>query len=113
MTDEILVVILVISLIFYFQIDILIDAVLLLVLFIITSFAVYIFLPQFRQPATGSEGMVGMRATTLDPLNPSGKVKVRGEIWSATSLNGVIEKDEEVIVVKVSSLQLFVRKNHR
>jgi membrane-bound serine protease (ClpP class) len=42
------------------------------------------YLRRFRVQ-TGAEGMVGERAETLGPLDPAGRVRVRGEIWNARS----------------------------
>jgi membrane protein implicated in regulation of membrane protease activity len=38
---------------------------------------------------TGVEAMVGARAETLGPLDPAGRVRVRGEIWNARASSPV------------------------
>jgi membrane-bound serine protease (ClpP class) len=63
---------------------------------------------QRRKPVTGSEAMKGEIAFTLDELNPSGRVKIKGEIWNATSVSGVIVVDEQVRVKEVKNLTLYV-----
>lgn len=63
---------------------------------------------QRRNPVTGPEAMTGEIAFTLDELNPSGRVKMQGEIWNATSVSGVINIGEQVRVKEVKNLTLYV-----
>jgi membrane-bound serine protease (ClpP class) len=42
------------------------------------------FLRRYRVQ-TGAEGLVGERAEVIVPLAPDGRVRLRGEIWSARS----------------------------
>jgi membrane protein implicated in regulation of membrane protease activity len=42
------------------------------------------FLGRYRVQ-TGAEGLVGERAEVIVPLAPNGRVRLRGEIWSARS----------------------------
>ncbi len=62
---------------------------------------------QKRRPVTGSEGMVGEIGIVVDRIAPTGRVRIRGEIWSATS-TVAIEKGEKVRVVSVEGLRLIV-----
>ena len=85
-------------------------ALIVLVLIAIILIKFYIFYPHFKRPATGMEGMIGLRGRTLETLNPSGRVKIRGEIWTAKSLDGKILEGKEVEIVDAEGLELLVRK---
>jgi membrane-bound serine protease (ClpP class) len=65
---------------------------------------------QQRKPTTGAQGLVGEVGEVLSDLNPEGRVKVHGEIWSATSSEGLIEKGLKIKVEQVDNLHLTVRK---
>jgi membrane-bound ClpP family serine protease len=69
----------------------------------------YIFYPHFRKPFTGAEGMIGLSGETLEVLNPYGQVKIRGEIWNAKSLEGVVNKGEKVEILDIEGLEVLVR----
>ena len=55
--------------------------------------------------------MVGKNGTAHTILRPSGKVNVEGEIWDAKSLDGFIDKDEKITVLRHESGQLYVEKS--
>ncbi len=63
-----------------------------------------------RQVAVGLPSMVGTVGKVASRLSPEGQVRIRGEIWQATSNEGVIEAGEEVVVVSERGLKLLVRK---
>jgi membrane-bound serine protease (ClpP class) len=65
---------------------------------------------QKRKPTTGQEGIVGESGTAFTTLNPNGKVKVHGEIWTAESEEGIINKGENVSVTSIKGLKLKVKK---
>ena len=58
---------------------------------------------------TGVEAMVEQRGVARSELAPSGKVKVRGELWHAVAVAGRVECGQEVEVVAVEGLVLKVR----
>lgn len=60
--------------------------------------------------ATGREGMVGRLAEARTALDPEGSVFVRGELWSATAVDGPIAKGERVEVVAVEGLRMTVKR---
>ena len=67
-------------------------------------------IPSFhRRKVTGREGMVGEGGEAILPLNPSGRIMIKDEIWKAESVNGNIEKGSHVEVVAVNGLTLKVR----
>jgi membrane protein implicated in regulation of membrane protease activity len=61
------------------------------------------FLRRYRVQ-TGAEGMVGERAEVIGP----GRVRVRGEIWSATGGDAPLKPGDEVRVIAVDGLTLRV-----
>lgn len=65
---------------------------------------------QGRKPITGSEGLIGEVGEALSVLNPSGSVRVHGEIWNAESISGKIGKGEKVRVKEIVNLTLKVER---
>jgi membrane-bound serine protease (ClpP class) len=63
-----------------------------------------------RQPSTGREELVGKVAVVKAPLAPEGMVLYKGERWTAISEEGRIESDEKVVIDRVDSLKLYVRR---
>ncbi|GAI37705.1 unnamed protein product [marine sediment metagenome] len=63
-----------------------------------------------RQTVVGLPTMVGSKGKVASPLAPEGLVRIRGELWGATSAEGDIDKDEGVEVVGEDGLKLVVRK---
>ena len=63
---------------------------------------------QRSKPVTGIKAMVGETALTLDELNPSGRVRMNGEIWNAVSISGMVNTGEPVRVKEVKNLTLYV-----
>lgn len=53
-----------------------------------------------RRVETGAEGMVGEAGVVVEPCEPAGSVRVRGEIWKARCEQGAAPGD----VVRVSGL---------
>jgi membrane-bound serine protease (ClpP class) len=69
----------------------------------------------FKKPVTGREGMIGLKATVIEPLDPQGTVKVKGELWKASSVDSKtgINVNEEVIVIAIEGLRLIVRRKEK
>jgi membrane-bound serine protease (ClpP class) len=65
---------------------------------------------QKRRSVTGQEGLVGLLAQTRTPLDPTGTVFVKGELWDATAIDGPIQAREEVEIVTVDRFHLQVKK---
>ena len=63
---------------------------------------------QKAKPVTGLEGFLGESGITLETLDPNGTVQVHGEIWSAESLKGRIEKGARVRITEMKSFKLYV-----
>jgi len=65
---------------------------------------------QRRRVVSGREGLVGALGVSRTPLDPTGKVFVAGEHWTADSETGnPIPEGVEVEVVKVEKLRITVR----
>ena len=58
----------------------------------------------------GLPTMIDSKAKVVSPLTPVGMVRIKGELWEATSIGGTIDIGEEVIVVGQDALKLIVRK---
>jgi len=58
------------------------------------------------------EGMVGLQGRVVKPLTPTGVVLIKGENWKATCLNGDIEVDENMEVVRLEGLMLMVKRQN-
>ncbi len=65
---------------------------------------------QTRKPTTGKEGLLNETGEAISDLDPSGQVKVHGEIWRAVSIEGKIIKGSKIIVAEVSNLLLKIKK---
>jgi membrane-bound serine protease (ClpP class) len=68
---------------------------------------------QRKKPVTGPEGIVGELGIAFSNLKPNGEVKVHGEIWNAESIDGEINKGEEISVTKITNLKLFVKRKDK
>jgi membrane-bound ClpP family serine protease len=53
-------------------------------------------------------GVVGAEGVAVTDLHPDGIVRVRGENWSATCLNGTAEAGQQVQVVEATGVRLGV-----
>lgn len=54
--------------------------------------------------------LTGKIGTTLTFMRPVGKVEIDGEVYDATAINGLIDKDETIVVVRFENMQLFIDK---
>ena len=64
---------------------------------------------QKRKVTTGEQAMVGMTGVVVTTLNPSGQVKVQGEVWNAECPDGTLKKGEKIVVTAVLGLTLIVK----
>ena len=63
-----------------------------------------------KQAVVGLPSMVGSAGRVTSRLSPEGLVRIKGELWKASSEGGDIEVGEEVVVVSEHGLKLIVRK---
>ncbi|MDP6646813.1 MAG: NfeD family protein [Dehalococcoidales bacterium] len=57
----------------------------------------------------GLSSLVGDKGQAVTPLAPEGMVKIKGELWVAYSVDGMIKSGETVKVVGQEKLKLLVR----
>jgi membrane-bound serine protease (ClpP class) len=66
-----------------------------------------------RKQITGREGIIGEQGKVVEPLTPVGVITIKGEYWSAKSVDDIIEAGENVEIVGLEGLTLRVkRKGH-
>lgn len=56
---------------------------------------------------SGTEAIIGCTGRVISPLNPTGYIKIKGEVWKA-SCDQEIDVDEEVIVTSIRGFILNV-----
>ena len=61
-----------------------------------------------RKPTIWSSTMVGCCGKATTPLAPSGYVRVSGELWRASSSDKNIDEGDDIVVVGLDRLSLFV-----
>ena len=61
-----------------------------------------------KRSTTGVESLIGARGKTLTDCRPSGQVRVRGETWTARSVEG-IKARQEIEVIGIEGLELQIR----
>ena len=62
-----------------------------------------------RKKATGSEAMIGLECEVIEPLTPTGIVRIGVEYWKAKSAGEDIATGEEVEILRMDGLTLMVR----
>jgi membrane protein implicated in regulation of membrane protease activity len=72
-------------------------------------FEIFLWIKYLRRyrVKTGAEGMIGERAETMEALDPSGNVRVRGEIWNARA-SAPIPDGAPVRITAIEGLTLLV-----
>jgi len=88
-----------------------------LILVVLLVVVVYFFIihkavvPAIRhRKATGADGMIGLDGEVTQTLNSQGVIKINGEYWHASSIDGDIGVGEEVDVVGINGLVLEVKR---
>ena len=73
-----------------------------------------VIIPSFhKEQVTGSEGMIGMEGKVVEPLNPSGFVRVEGELWKAKAIGGDVAAGEDVEILGLKKLTLEVKRKEQ
>lgn len=108
--DELLVAGFIIAMFYFFDVSFFLLVISFIVLAIIFVFVSYIFLPQLKQPVTGSEGLIGMKAVALESFDQKGEVLVHGERWNAVNQGNPIHKGDKVEINEIKGLTLTVKK---
>jgi membrane-bound ClpP family serine protease len=83
-----------------------------MVIWAVFSVSLFIFTTSTlkKQVPVGLPSMIGTRGRTASLLAPEGMVRIKGELWMATSAEEDIAVGEEVEVVGEDGLKLVVRK---
>jgi membrane-bound serine protease (ClpP class) len=63
-----------------------------------------------KQAPAGRPSMVGTTGKVTTKLAPKGMVRIRGELWSARSIEGDINAGEDIVVTSEERMKLLVRK---
>ncbi|MFC2018300.1 NfeD family protein, partial [Chloroflexota bacterium] len=58
----------------------------------------------------GKKSMLGLTGCTVTPLDPEGLVRAHGELWKAECTGDTIDSQEEIIVIGIQGLKLFVKR---
>lgn len=66
-----------------------------------------------RKRVTGAEGMIGLEGEVIEPLAPSGVIRVKGEYWKAKSAGSNIAAGEKVEILKLDNLTLEVKRKNQ
>ena len=64
-----------------------------------------------RKPVISLPDMVHAKGKVASPLDPEGLVRIKGELWIATSASGRMNTGEEIFVVEQEGLKLIVNKS--
>jgi len=85
---------------------------------ILKDLVLYPFVKHAYDPTrcrTPAEMLVGQRGTAEQDLDPDGYVRVRGELWSATSAGGhpPVRRGEKVLVREIDRMRLLIEPEPR
>ena len=101
----------------FFKVPIYIQTIIFLllsVLFIIFSRTIFRHTLRARPVPTNADALIGEVAVVTEKISnieARGLVKIRGQIWSAKSADGVdIDKDEKVSIISIEGVKLVCRK---
>ena len=114
--DDAAVVVIVLLVLWFLKIPISLPVIILLVLlFVATVFIMHkLVIPALRRgKITGSEGMLGLEGRVVKSLKPGGTVSVKGEYWTARSVDKNISVGEQVEIVGIDGLTLHVKRKER
>jgi len=64
-----------------------------------------------KKAVAGLPAMVGTKGKVVSRLAPKGMVRIKGELWGATSSGTNVDVGEEVVVVGQNGLRLVVDKD--
>ena len=111
--DEAVAIALILLVLWYFKIDIplwvAVVAALLLGLLVFITYKLVI--PSFHvRQVTGREGMIGLVGEVIEPLTPSGVIRIEGEYWKARSVEGNVSVEQEVEILDLKQHVLEVKR---
>lgn len=115
LTDDVAFVILILLILWLLKISITWPIIIILIAIFISSIIIIhkLVIPVLhRKRINGVEGMVGLQATVVEPLNPVGLIKAGGEYWKARSTGGYVAIGNKVEITGFEGLTLKVRVNN-
>src|SRR5699024_3303516 len=66
---------------------------------------------QKNKVVSGKEDIIGKVGVVIETLDPVGKIRTQGEIWTATSSSSeTIPQEEKVVIKKIEGLHLVVER---
>ena len=69
-----------------------------------------LIIPSFHaRQVTGREGMIGLVGEVIEPLTPSGVIRIEGEYWKARSVEGNVPAEQEVEILDLKQHVLEVK----
>jgi membrane-bound serine protease (ClpP class) len=107
--DDIAVLAIIALILWIFNVELSIPAIVILVLVLGTFIFVIhrAVIPAIRRrKISGAEGMIGATGKVTQPLKPKGIVKIEDEYWNAVSSTGDIELGVEVVGIKGLNLEV-------
>ncbi len=70
-----------------------------------------LIIPSFHaRQVTGREGMIGLVGEVIEPLTPSGVIRIEGEYWKARSVEGNVLAEQEVEILDLKQHVLEVKR---
>ncbi len=70
-----------------------------------------LIIPSFHaRQVTGREGMIGLVGEVIEPLTPSGVIRIEGEYWKARSVEGNVPAEQEVEILDLKQHVLEVKR---
>jgi membrane-bound ClpP family serine protease len=66
-----------------------------------------------KKPLAGLTDMTSVEGRVVKSLNPTGLIKIEGEIWNAQSKDGNIENGTDVIVISQDGFRLTVKRKEK
>jgi membrane-bound serine protease (ClpP class) len=80
------------------------------------SFSIFTYIMGIRAlrklPTGGTAGIIGCQGIVITPLNPTGYVKVRGELWKASSAIPLASGDT-ITVTSIDGLMITVIRDNK
>ena len=79
---------------------------------LLIAFAIFILLVKRsvrKPPAVGKEALIGQVGVAVTGIAPKGLIKLKGELWTATS-EQYIKEGEQVVVKDIKGIMLVVKK---
>lgn len=111
--DDAAIAFLVLLLLWFFKVSITPPIIIFLAFFFIaTVFVMHrLIIPVIhKKTTTGAEGLIGTEGKVIEPLAPSGVIRITDEYWKARSVDDNIAAGEQVEIISLKGLTLQVKR---